>query len=92
MITQLFNLILNIVAHIFRRGSGFFKLLFVIDDFFRVFTMTLLIPIFFRWLNFSNTLVTAGVILGLVIDIHDFISEYGVGKVDVGEIFSTKKK
>ena len=45
--------------------------------------MTILIPIFLSWLGFGNLLVTIGVILGLVIDIHDFISEFGVGKIEI---------
>jgi len=41
--------------------------------------MTLLIPIFFSWLGFGNTLITLGVILGLIIDIHDFITDFARG-------------
>ena len=78
-----FTLLAQIAAHIVRRGSGLFKILFIIDDFFRLFTMTILIPIFLSWLGFGNLLVTIGVILGLVIDIHDFISEFGVAKIDI---------
>ena len=56
-----------------KRGKGLFKFLFVIDDFIRLFTMTILIPIFFSKLGFGTLLVNAGLILGLVIDIHDFM-------------------
>lgn len=91
MIGKIIELFANLIFILFRRGTGFFKFLFVIDDFFRLFTMTILIPIFFRWLHFGDTLVTLGVILGIVIDIHDFISEYGIAKIEDGNIFRTKK-
>lgn len=92
MLDKILALVVNIITVLFRRGSGLFKLLFVIDDFFRVFTMTILIPIFFTWLNLPQLLVTLGVILGLVIDIHDFISQYGIGDLDVVKVLKPRKK
>ena len=87
MIKMVLKLIIKIfgqmISHIFRRGRGVFKLLFVIDDFIRLFTMTILIPIFFSWLGFGSTLRIAGTILGLVIDVHDFITEFGKAKEDL---------
>ena len=68
------------IAQIFRRGRGIFKILFIIDDFFRYFTMTILIPIFFSWLGFGQFLMSLGAILGLVIDIHDYMSEAKIVK------------
>jgi len=91
MIAQILALFANIAFHLFRRGRGIFKFLFIIDDFFRIFTMTILIPIFFRWLKFGEPLLTMGVILGIIIDLHDFISEYGIAKIDEEKIFSSKK-
>jgi len=37
--------------------------------------MTILIPIFFNWVGFGKFVVNLGVILGMVIDVHDFITE-----------------
>ncbi len=72
----------KMLKYLFRRGRGIFKLLFAIDDFFRLFTMTIIIPIFFNWLNFSVMFIALGTILGLIIDVHDFISQVGVAKVE----------
>ena len=58
---------------LFKRGKGIFKALFVIDDLFRIFTMTILFPILFSWLGLGNTGIILGVILGLIIDIQDFM-------------------
>ncbi|MBU0758074.1 MAG: hypothetical protein KKF44_08445 [Nanoarchaeota archaeon] len=74
---NIFQVLVKMIIAIFKRGRGLFKFLFVIDDFFRIFTMTILIPIFFNWLKFSKTLISLGVILGLVIDAHDFMSQFG---------------
>ena len=68
--------------HIIRRGRGIFKILFVIDDFIRLFAMTLLIPMFFSWLGGGPFLRILGVILGAIIDIQDFIADAGVAKFD----------
>ena len=67
--------------HLFRRGSSIFKLLFIIDDFFRVFTMTILIPLLISWLKLGPVFIVLGTLLGLAIDIHDFIEEMGVAKI-----------
>ena len=72
--------ITRMVTHVFRRGKGLFKILFAIDDFIRLFTMTILLPIFFTWLNLGPTGRVIGVILGMIIDVHDFITEFGQGK------------
>ena len=66
---------------LFKRGRGIFKFLFVIDDFFRLFTMTILIPIFFTWLGFGKIIVNLGIILGIVIDVHDFMADAGFAKL-----------
>ena len=67
------KVILNMLMQVAKRGKGVFKFLFVIDDFIRLFTMTILIPLFFAKWGFGPFLVNAGLILGLVIDIHDFM-------------------
>ena len=74
------QLIVAIVNHIVRRGQGIFKILFVIDDFIRVFTMTILIIIFFTWLRFPQFLVFLGAMLGLIIDIQDFLEDNELAK------------
>lgn len=66
--------------HIIRRGRGIFKILFVIDDFIRLFAMTLLIPIFFTALGGGPFIRTLGVILGAIIDIQDFVADAGIAK------------
>ena len=53
----------------------------VIDDFFRKFTMTIFIPIFLNWLGLGNIIVNLGLILGLVIDVHDFMTDAGIAKM-----------
>ncbi|MBN1503036.1 hypothetical protein JW930_05820 [Candidatus Woesearchaeota archaeon] len=82
MIRAIVKVIVQIITHLLKRGRGILKILFFIDDFFRLFTMTILIPLFFSWLKFGSTLVTLGVILGLVIDVHDFVSEAGIIKIE----------
>lgn len=64
----------KMLVALFKRGKGLFKALFVIDDFLRIFTMTLLIPLGFSLLGLGKTFIVLGVLLGLVIDIHDFIT------------------
>ncbi|MBN2367466.1 hypothetical protein JXC34_00480 [Candidatus Woesearchaeota archaeon] len=81
MINSILSVIGNMAIHLVRRGKGIFKILFFVDDFFRLFTMTILIPIFFNWLGFGNFLVQLGLVLGIIIDVHDFISEFGIGKL-----------
>lgn len=73
IIIKIFQVIGKMIVALFKRGRGLFKFLFVIDDFFRLFTMTFLFPIFFSWLKLGKIGVILGVILGLVIDIHDFM-------------------
>ena len=77
---MVFKILGKMIGHLFRRGHGIFKILFVVDDFFRLFTMTLLIPLFFNWIGFGDILITLGLFLGLVIDVHDFMSEAGMVK------------
>ena len=79
MIRAISRFFFQLIRFLFRRGTCITKFLFFIDDFFRLFAMTFLIPIFFAWFGFGNTLRTLGVILGLIIDIHDFISDFGKG-------------
>ena len=69
-----------IAFHIVRRGSGIFKLLFVVDDFIRVFTMTILFIILFTWLHLHQVIIFMGAMLGLAIDMHDFISDHEIAK------------
>ena len=78
---MILELIGRMLYHLVRRGRGILKLLFIIDDFFRVFTMTMLFPFVFYVLKFGNVLIVLGAILGFIIDAHDFISEFGIGKI-----------
>jgi len=73
-IFKIFQVLGKMIIALFKRGKGIFKALFVIDDFFRIFTMTFLFPIFFFWIKLGKTGIILGVILGLVVDIHDFIT------------------
>jgi len=43
--------------------------------------MTILIPIFFTWLGFGKIIVNLGIILGIVIDVHDFMADAGFAKL-----------
>jgi hypothetical protein len=81
MLKTIVKLISLMISRIFRRGRGIFKILFVIDDFIRLFTMTLIIPYIFSLITSNQILIVLGVVLGLVIDVHDFISEFGEGKI-----------
>jgi hypothetical protein len=83
MIGKIFKVLFSMFKHIFRRGRGIFKFLFVIDDFFRLFTMTILIPVLFNFLNFGSLLVSLGAALGIIIDVHDFLEQAGVVSVDM---------
>ncbi|MBT3464455.1 hypothetical protein HN789_06670 [archaeon] len=76
-LTQIFRVLGKMVVALFKRGKGLFKFLFVVDDFFRLFTMTFLFPVFFTWIGLGKIFISLGVILGLVIDIHDFITSPG---------------
>ncbi len=76
------RILANVAAHLFRRGRGIFKFLFFIDDFIRLFTMTILTPMFFSWLGFQGYIITLATVLGIVIDLHDIISDYGIGKTE----------
>ncbi len=78
----LIKLFSSMISHLFRRGKGLFKFLFVIDDFIRLFTMTIIIPNLLMMINAGRALVISGLLLGLVIDLQDYISEYGVGKME----------
>ena len=69
-----------IAQHLVRRGKGIFKILFFIDDFIRVFTMTILFIILCTWLNLPRFLLFLGGMLGLVIDIQDFIEDNEIAK------------
>ncbi len=71
---------LALIQHLIRRGKGIFKILFFIDDFIRVFTITILLIIFFTWLRFPHFIVVLGALLGLVIDIQDFIEDNELAK------------
>lgn len=72
---MIIELIKAIVTAITSRGTGIFKILFVIDDFLRVFTMTILFIIVSNWLKFPTVIMFLLAILGLVIDIQDFIED-----------------
>jgi hypothetical protein len=72
---MILKLIIAIVHFITRRGHGLFKALFVIDDFIRVFTMTILFIIMSSWLRFPTVIMFLLAMLGLVIDIQDFIED-----------------
>ena len=77
---SILKLIAKMAYHIVRRGHGIFKILFVIDDFIRVFTMTILFIILCNWLNLSVWIMLPAAFLGLAIDVHDFISDNELAK------------
>jgi hypothetical protein len=72
---MILELIKAIIVAITSRGTGLFKILFVIDDFIRVFTMTILFIILASWLHFPTIIMFLLAMLGLVIDIQDFIED-----------------
>jgi hypothetical protein len=72
----------KIAAYMLRRGHGIFKWLFVIDDFIRLFTMTMFFPLVFSFIGLKGGFITFGVILGLIIDAHDLLTDFGVGRTE----------
>ncbi len=77
--------VIGIGSLIFRRGTGIFKLLFAVDDFIRLFTMTLLFFLGLKLLGAGSTIVLLGVALGIVIDVHDIFDDLKSGKpLDLG--------
>ena len=77
MVLNILQIFGRMLGHILRRGKGIFKALFVIDSFFRVFTMTIIIPLFFSLMRFNIIIVYLGLLLGIIIDVHDFIADAG---------------
>ncbi|MBI4438851.1 hypothetical protein HY640_02885 [Candidatus Woesearchaeota archaeon] len=70
---------------VFRRGTGLFKLVFALDDLIRLFTMSLVFFLGLSLLGVGNPLLMAGVIFGLIIDIHDIFDDIQSGKpLDLG--------
>jgi hypothetical protein len=67
------------IYNFFRRGVGLFRLLFVIDDMFRLITLSILLPVFINWLGFHRIFVLIAFAVGLVLDIYDFAKEVGPG-------------
>ncbi len=79
------NIIVGIFKLIFRRGTGIFKFLFAIDDLIRLFTMTLILFLGLTLIDAGKTAVMAGVLLGLIIDVHDIVDDIRSGKpLDLG--------
>ena len=74
------KLLANLSVFLFRRGHGLFKFLFVIDDFIRVFAIAILLPILMNWLGLSKVFLIIGFIIGIIIDMQDFVTEFGPGK------------
>ncbi|MBD3204066.1 hypothetical protein GF327_07245 [Candidatus Woesearchaeota archaeon] len=81
MAKSIIRIISMMISHIFRRGHGVFKILFVIDDFIRLFTMTIIIPYVFSLISSSKLLIYSGILLGMIIDVHDFVTEFSEGKI-----------
>lgn len=79
--SDMIKLLANLSVFIFRRGQGLFKFLFVIDDFIRVFAIAILLPMLMSWLGLSKAFQIAGFILGIIIDMQDFVTEFGPGKI-----------
>lgn len=67
------------IYHFFSRGIGLFRVLFIIDDFFRMITLTILLPVLANWLGFPNLIVLLALVIGLSMDIYDYAKEIGPG-------------
>lgn len=72
-------------VNIIREKNGIRAFVFAIHDLIQIAAMTILIPLFLGWLHIGQPFLSFGVILGIIIDIHDFITEFGSGKVTVEE-------
>jgi hypothetical protein len=68
-------------VNIFKGKNGVVEFIFAIHDVIQIFAMTILIPIFLSWIGLGKSFIAFGVILGIVIDAHDFITEFSNGKV-----------
>lgn len=67
------------IYHFFQRGVGLFRLLFSIDDFFRLITLTILLPVFASWLGLPKWIVILAFAIGVLMDMYDFLKEVGPG-------------
>ncbi|NTV24052.1 MAG: hypothetical protein HGA85_06820 [Nanoarchaeota archaeon] len=74
-------ILLKMLASLTRKGKGIFKVLCMIDYFFRFFTRSILIHLLFSWLKLPSFVVILGFLLGAIIDIQDFMAEMGIRKV-----------
>lgn len=70
---------------IFQSKGGFMKLIFGIQDLVQLMAMTILIPIFFRYLKLNTTFIFLGVFLGISIDVHDFMQEFSHDKIKINK-------
>lgn len=85
MLRFMSRLIAEIIKHLLRRGKGIFKILFTVDDFIRLAAMTLAFSIIAKVLNLGNLATMALVLLGVAIDLHDFLYDHKIGKIEFEE-------
>lgn len=71
-----------LLKHLFRRGRGVMRFLLWIDDFIRLFAMTLFFSVVARIFNMNGFFTAILIILGAYIDFHDFMSDNSIGKFD----------
>jgi hypothetical protein len=67
------------IYQFFSRGIGLFRVLFIIDDFFRLITLTILLPVLAHWIGLPYLLVLLALVIGLSMDIYDYTKEIGPG-------------
>ena len=70
-------------VNIFREKNGLSAFIFAIHDLIQIAAMAILIPLFLNWIRLGQPFLSLGVLLGIIIDIHDFTTEFGSGKVTV---------
>ena len=69
------RILASMIRYGFHRSKGIFSFLFWADDFLRLFTMTLFFPIVLNWLNMPDLVIILSLVLGLIIDAHDYMEE-----------------
>ncbi|MEM3374302.1 MAG: hypothetical protein QXE31_03710 [Candidatus Woesearchaeota archaeon] len=83
IIADLIKFKIKFIAYLARHSKKSFKFLFWIDDFIRIFAMTILFMLIARILNLNALFSTILFFIGVIVDIEDFINNKGIGKLDI---------
>ncbi|MBN2421831.1 hypothetical protein JXB41_01275 [Candidatus Woesearchaeota archaeon] len=73
------------IAYIFRKRHGVLRFAFALHDLMEICAATVLISILLTWLKISYPFLVFGFALGVAIDVHDFITEFSGGRLQIKE-------